>query len=101
MPPRCACPGVYIGRAQDEQENTEGNQVTVSGSIQSDVLIPQFDSKIQTETDRIDEWAVTNTFADVNVMSEHVDAGARFEFLKHRCPVSSATTRVGACLIST
>lgn len=29
---------------------------------------------------------MTNTFADVNVMSEHIDAGARFEFLKHPLP---------------
>ena len=72
--------------AQDEQENTEGNKVTVSGSIQSDVLIPMSDSKLDKQMEKIDEWAVTNTFADVNIMSEHVDAGARFEFLKHPLP---------------
>ena len=72
--------------AQEVQENSEGSKVTVSGSVQSDILIPQFDSQIMSEQEKIDEWAVTNTFADVNIMSEHVDAGARFEFLKHPLP---------------
>lgn len=62
-------------------QETEEKKITVSGSIQSDILIPQDDDAIGTE--KVNEWALTNTFADVNVMSEHVDAGARFEFLKH------------------
>ncbi len=72
--------------AQEGQDDGGGNKVTVSGSIQSDILIPEFDPEIQSQSDKIDEWAVTNTFADVNIMSEHVDAGARFEFLKHPLP---------------
>lgn len=65
-------------------QETEEKKITVSGSIQSDILIPQDDDAIGTE--KVNEWALTNTFADVNVMSEHVDAGARFEFLKHPLP---------------
>lgn len=65
-------------------QETEEKKITVSGSIQSDILIPQDDEAIKTE--KSNEWALTNTFADVNVMSEHVDAGARFEFLKHPLP---------------
>lgn len=72
--------------AQEGQDNNGGKKITVTGSVQSDILIPQFDSETMQETERIDEWAVTNTFADVNIMSEHVDAGARFEFLKHPLP---------------
>ena len=60
-------------------------QVTVSGSIQSDILIPQDDNKIGTE--HYDEWALTNTYVDLKLGSKYVDAGTRFEFL-------------GACLIS-
>ena len=65
-------------------QETGEKKITVSGSIQSDILIPQDDEAIGTE--KVNEWALTNTFADVNVMSEHIDAGARFEFLKHPLP---------------
>lgn len=65
-------------------QETEEKKITVSGSIQSDILIPQDDEAIGTE--KVNEWALTNTFADVNVMSEHIDAGARFEFLEHPLP---------------
>ncbi len=59
-------------------------QVTLSGSIQSDVLIPQDDDKIGTE--HYSEWALTNTYVDLNLGSKYVDAGGRFEFLKHPLP---------------
>lgn len=61
-----------------------GNKITVTGSIQSDILIPQDDEKIGTED--ISEWGVTNTYAEAHLMSKYVDAGARFEFLKHPLP---------------
>lgn len=59
-------------------------QVTLSGSIQSDILIPQDDEKIG--TDHYSEWALTNTYVDLNLGSKFVDAGARFEFLKYPLP---------------
>lgn len=59
-------------------------QVTLSGSIQSDILIPQDDEKIG--TDHYSEWALTNTYVDLNLGSKWVDAGARFEFLKYPLP---------------
>ena len=62
------------------------NGVVVTGSVQSDILIPEFDPEIQDRANKVDDWATTNTFADVNIMSEHVDAGARFEFLEHPLP---------------
>ncbi len=64
--------------AQDEPK-----KVTVSGSVMSDILIPESDPKIGTEKDH---WAQTNTYADVNIMSEYVDAGARFEFTRFALP---------------
>ena len=59
-------------------------QVTLSGNIQSDVLIPQDDDKIGTE--HYSEWALTNTYVDLNLGSKYVDAGGRFEFLKYPLP---------------
>lgn len=66
------------------QEETDNNKVTLSGSIQSDVLIPQEDTKIGSP--KYDDWALTNTYADLNLMSKNIDAGLRFEFLKHPLP---------------
>lgn len=59
-------------------------QVTLSGSIQSDVLIPQDDDEIGTE--HYSEWALTNTYVDLKLGSKYVDAGARFEYLQHPLP---------------
>ena len=59
-------------------------QVTVSGSIQSDILVPQDDEKIGTE--HSDDKVLTNTYLDLNLGSKYVDAGARFEFLKYPLP---------------
>lgn len=59
-------------------------QVTLSGSIQSDVLIPQDDETIGTE--HYSEWARTNTYVDLKLGSKYVDAGGRFEFLKYPLP---------------
>ena len=58
--------------------------VTVTGSIQSDILLPENDSKIGTED--YDEWALTNTYAEVTVQSKHFDGGARLEYLEHPLP---------------
>ena len=57
------------------------SQVTVSGSIQSDILIPEDDEKIGTEHSK--DKVLTNTYVDLNLGSKYVDAGARFEFLKY------------------
>lgn len=59
-------------------------QVTLSGSIQSDILIPQDDDKIGTE--HYSDWALTNTYVDLKLGSKYVEAGTRFEFLEHPLP---------------
>lgn len=59
-------------------------KVVVTGSLQSDILIPESDTKIGTED--YSEWALTNTYAEVNIQSEHLDAGARFEYTEHALP---------------
>ncbi|EJX10434.1 hypothetical protein, secreted [gut metagenome] len=71
------------GTAAMAQE--DGNRpVTFRGSIQSDVLIPQEDQKIGTGT--YDDWALTNTYAELHMMSKYITAGARFEFTEYPLP---------------
>ena len=68
---------LHIG-AQEEQKG-----ITLSGSIQSDVLLPQDDEKIGAKkTGDI----LTNTYVDLQMQSKHVDAGARLEYLEHPLP---------------
>lgn len=67
-------------QAQDDAQQ----KVVLSGSIQSDILIPQSDDKIGTED--YSEWGLTNTFAELNLTSKYVDAGARLEYLEHPLP---------------
>ena len=64
--------------AQDEKK------VTVTGSLHSEILIPQEDEKIGAE--KPDDKVLTNTYADVALASKWVDAGARFEFLEYPLP---------------
>lgn len=66
------------------QEDAAKDKFIVSGSIQSDVIIPQEDEAIG--TDKYSEWALTNTYADIMGRSNHLDAGLRFEFTKHPLP---------------
>ncbi len=62
----------------------DNRKVVVSGSVQSDVLIPQDDQDIGAVTDN--DWAKTNTYVDLKAQSQYVDAGARFEYLDHPLP---------------
>lgn len=58
--------------------------VTLSGSIQSDMLVPQTDGAIG--ADKKDGDFLTNTYADLQLQSKYVDAGARLEYLEHPMP---------------
>ena len=60
------------------------NKVTVNGSVQSDILIPQEDESIG--TGEYKDWGLTNTYVDVNLKSKYVDAGLRGEYLEHPLP---------------
>ena len=77
------CAGL-LGTAAMAQEPSDEKKIVVTGSIQSDILLPQEDEKIGAE--KSDDWALTNSYADVAVRSKYVDAGARFEFLEHPLP---------------
>ena len=63
---------------------TVDDKVVVNGSVQSDVLIPQSDEAIGAVTDN--DWAKTNTYADVKLHHRYVDAGIRMEYLDHPLP---------------
>lgn len=64
--------------------SAQTNDIVVSGSVQSDVLIPQEDETIGAEKDG--DWAKTNTYIDLQAQSKYVDAGLRFEYLQHPLP---------------
>jgi hypothetical protein len=57
--------------------------VTVTGSIQSDMLVPQNDERTGALKD---EAFLANVYADVLLQSKTVDAGLRFEYLEHPLP---------------
>ena len=65
-------------------QNDNNDKVTFTGSIQSDVLFPQEDQNIGAE--KYDEWALTNSYADLHMMSKNVDVGARVEFMRFPLP---------------
>ena len=80
----CLPAAIAVALCASAQDDGVTKKVSVSGSIQSDILIPQEDKEINARG--YDEWALTNTYADVNVTSEHFDAGARFEFTEYPLP---------------
>ena len=67
-----------------QEEESVGQGITLHGSVQSDILVPQEDNKIGTGS--YEHWALTNTYADLNMMSRYVDAGARLEFAQFPLP---------------
>lgn len=61
-----------------------GGGVAFHGSVQADVLFPQEDESIGTGS--YDKDILFNTYADINMISEYVDAGVRAEFMKWPLP---------------
>ena len=62
----------------------QSNKLRLSGSIQSDILLPEKDDK--TGADTPDGRFLTNTYLDLKATSRYVEAGARLEYLKHPLP---------------
>jgi len=63
--------------------------VSLHGSIQSDILFPQKDTTIipPAQYEKLyNKFALTNTYIDLNLLSQYVEAGTRFEFLKYPLP---------------
>ena len=61
----------------------EQKVVVFSGSVQSDMLVPQDDEKIG--ANKTGDF-LTNTYVDLQLQSHYVDAGARLEYLEHPLP---------------
>ena len=80
-----ACAGLlpFTMTAQDYSEEQQ-QRVTLHGSIQSEALLPQEDASIGTGS--YDSWALNNTYADLYMMSQYIDAGARLEFAQYPLP---------------
>ena len=70
-----ACINVYA------QEQDYGKKVTVTGSVQSDWQVAVGSQDAGSGLDAGD--VRTNTYAEVALMSKHVDAGVRAEYLQH------------------
>ncbi len=60
------------------------NGVAFHGSVQADVLFPKEDDEIG--TGKYDSDILFNTYADLNLISRHIDAGIRAEFMKWPLP---------------
>jgi len=61
----------------------ERKGLTISGSIQSDMLVPQHDSG--TGAKKTGDF-LNNTYFDLMLQSKYIDAGTRFEFLEYPLP---------------
>ena len=83
---RGALLALMCGAAAQTQAFTVGgdNGVAFHGSVQVDGLIPQEDDAI--ETGKYDHDVLFNSYADLNMISRYVDAGARVEFMKWPLP---------------
>ena len=62
----------------------QSDKLRLSGSIQSDILLPEKDDK--TGADTPDGRFLTNTYLDLKATSRYVEAGGRLEYLKHPLP---------------
>lgn len=59
--------------------------VAVHGSVQADIVFPEIDTEINA-VGPYDQKILFNTYADVNMASQYVDAGLRAEFMKWPLP---------------
>ena len=75
------CCGIVAATTVSAQ--TDIKSMTLSGSIQSDMLVPQSDDKIGAEKT---EDFQTNTYVDLRLQHQYFEAGARLEYLEHPLP---------------
>lgn len=72
--------------AAHAQTEDNGRKVTLTGSIQSDVLIPQENITDEQGNVLSDDWGMTNTYAELHLLNKYVQAGARLEFTEYPLP---------------
>ncbi len=70
----------------------EDNKVTLSGRLQTEMLIPRVDTAIGTDAS-YDFPVLSNTFLDLTLNSKYVTAGARMELLNNPMPGFEAAYR--------
>ena len=76
-----AVPAGLSAQSEGQDDGTQHKKLTLSGSIQSDNLIPT-----GKQDDNSNEDFRSNTYVDLNANSQYVDAGLRFEYLEHPLP---------------
>ena len=79
----CAVYSINLWAQQDGTSDEDARAMSLTGSIQSDVLLPQRDSDIGAQASGD---VLTNTYVDLQFHSRYLDAGGRFEYLKHPLP---------------
>lgn len=62
----------------------QSDKLRLSGSLQSDILLPEKDKTTGANT--ADGNFLTNTYLNLKATSRYVEAGARLEYLKHPLP---------------
>jgi hypothetical protein len=60
------------------------NGVTLHGSVQTNILFPEEDERIGTGSYSDD--VLSNTYADLKMLSKYVDAGLRVEYMEQPMP---------------
>ena len=66
-----------------DAQGDDGKKFSLHGSIQSDVLFPEKDGKIGATKDN---WSLTNTYVELNLLNKYFTAGVRYEGLEHPLP---------------
>lgn len=69
---------------QANAQGDGGKGIQIHGSLQTEFLVPESDSKIGTEN--TSDKLQNNTYLDLSLGSKYADAGVRFEYLEHPLP---------------
>ena len=67
-----------------QNQDNEWKKWRITGSVQSDILVPQEDETIGTE--KTDDPILTNTYVQVGAVNKYIEAGARLEFTEFPLP---------------
>ena len=75
---------LLMAAASASAQTDSGNGIVVTGSVESELLVPQKDEAIG--ADDYESDVLMNHYVDVNLNSRYVDAGARMEYMEHPLP---------------
>jgi hypothetical protein len=77
-------PGMLLCTPLCASAQSSNNGVTLHGSVKTDILFPEEDTRIGTGTYKDD--VLSNTYADLRLLSRYVDAGVRVEYMEQPLP---------------